>query len=77
MTTTTGPGRYVLEALSEDTGFAPVFYPGVTSIAEAVPFVIGRSQEVRALLDGMTAQDAGPSAVIQPHVLVGGGGVRA
>ena len=43
------PGRYVLEATSDDAGFAPVFYPGVTSIAEAVPFVIGRSQEVGGL----------------------------
>ena len=35
--------------MAEDEGFAPVFYPGVTSVAEAVPFAVGRSQEVGGL----------------------------
>ncbi|MGA2028239.1 MAG: tetratricopeptide repeat protein, partial [Syntrophobacteraceae bacterium] len=36
---------------------------------------IGREKELRALRDGMTAPGGGALAVVQPHVLRGGGGI--
>jgi protocatechuate 3,4-dioxygenase beta subunit len=43
------PGRYLLEAAIDETGYAPVYYPGVTAVGGAAPIVIGRKQETPGL----------------------------
>jgi hypothetical protein len=42
------PGRYLLAATDGQGAFAPVYFPGTTSPTNAVPFTVGRSQEVSA-----------------------------
>jgi hypothetical protein len=43
------PGRYVLEAASDDARVAPVYYPGVTDVTRALPLTVARKQEVAGL----------------------------
>ncbi len=43
------PGRYLLAASDEQRAFAPVYFPGTTAAAGAVPFTVGRRAEASGI----------------------------
>jgi protocatechuate 3,4-dioxygenase beta subunit len=40
------PGRYLISATLADASLAPIYFPGVAAVAQAVPVVIGRNQDI-------------------------------
>ena len=46
---TVPPGRYLIVASLEESPYTPLYFPGVTAIAAAVPVVVGRLEEVHGI----------------------------